>query len=214
MRTSTRVAVGILSGLFASAAMNVAARAVTRARGGREADGAAPGRYRTGRGAQPPQAKGAAEHDGAVIAGTTAYRMLTGKHPPPHHRLALGTAAHYAFGAAVGAAYALASTRKPALRKWYGTAYGTLVWLIADEGLMPAFGLSRGAKDLSAGVLAFGLGTHLVYGAALETGMRVLASNGPAQAGRHEWPTSPGQDPWAEDGRYDELTLGGVASFT
>jgi putative membrane protein len=201
-----RILAGLLSGLFASAAMNVAARAVTRARGGREADGAAPGRYRTGRGAQPPQAKGAAEHDGAVIAGTTAYRMLTGKYPPAHQRLALGTAAHYAFGAAVGAAYAVASARVPALRKCYGTAYGTLVWLIADEGMMPALGLSRSAKELSAGVLAFGLGTHLVYGAALETGMRVLS--GPAKASPYEDYYA---DPYAEDGRYDEQTLEGAA---
>src|SRR4051794_1142697 len=73
-----RCAAGIAGGLLASVAMNVFARALTAARG-READGAAPGADRHGRGVQPPQAEGAAEDDAAVRAGATAYRAVTGR---------------------------------------------------------------------------------------------------------------------------------------
>jgi hypothetical protein len=61
-------------------------------------------------------------------------------------------------------------------------AYGAFIWLAADEGITPALGLSRSAKHLSPGVLAFGLGTHLVYGAALEAAMRGLRSPEPSHA--------------------------------
>lgn len=147
-------------------------RHVGAATHGREASGAAPGRNRTGRGVQPPQADGRAEDDATVRVGTVAYRALTGEEPGRAARTWSGSAVHYAFAASVGACYALASERLPVSRTAHGAAYGTAVWLVADELVMPLLGLSRGPRQLSAGVLAYGLVGHWVYGLTLESSMR------------------------------------------
>src|SRR3954468_14004430 len=98
---------GIAAGLLGGLAMDLFARAVVAARHGREADGAAPGRDRAGRGAQPPQADGRAEDDATIKVGAIAYRALTGDDPNAAARHSLGSAAHYAFSATVGACYAM-----------------------------------------------------------------------------------------------------------
>jgi hypothetical protein len=159
---------GVAAGLLGGLAANLYTRAVAAANGGREAAGAAPGADRFGRGMQPAQAIGPADRDAAVQVGTAAYRAVTGGEPSAAIRPRLGTAAHYAFSAAAGAWYVCAADRLPLLRSGFGTVYGTIVWLVADEGAMPALGLSRRARQLPAGVHAYSIGGHWVYGATLE----------------------------------------------
>jgi uncharacterized membrane protein YagU involved in acid resistance len=84
--------------------------------------------------------------------------------------------AHYAFSAALGMNYLLASEQAPDLRRGYGTAYGSLVWAAADEGVMPAAGLSRKPNEIPWGVHAYALAGHWVFGATLEACRRVAAS--------------------------------------
>jgi uncharacterized membrane protein YagU involved in acid resistance len=164
--------IGLAGGLLGALAMNLFARAVRIGNHGLEAAGAAPGHDRDGRGMQPPQAEQCADQDAAVKAGTVAYRAVAGHNPRRAVQPWLGSAAHYGFGAATGLCYALASDRAPALRTGFGTLYGSLVWAIADEGVMPALGLSRGPRQLPLGVHAYALCGHWVYGATLEAVMR------------------------------------------
>ena len=143
--------VGLAGGLIGGLAMNAYARAVSGATGGRESDGAAPGGDRVGRGMQPPQAYGQAHQDATVRSGSIAYRALTGLPPDPELKPALGSAAHYAFSAVAGVSYALMAERVPSLRTCFGAFSGTVVWAVADEGITPALGLSRGPHQLPAG---------------------------------------------------------------
>ena len=169
-----RVAVGLAGGLLGALAMNLYARAIRAGNHGIEAEGAAPGRDRDGRGMQPPQACIRAEEDAAVQVGSEVYRWLTGREPNRETRTWLGSAAHYAFGGTLGVLYGAASHRAPAVRAGFGLLYGTMVWIIADEGAMPALGLSRGPGGLPTGVHAYALAGHWVYGATLEGSMRLL----------------------------------------
>jgi uncharacterized membrane protein YagU involved in acid resistance len=162
------VAIGLTAGLLGALTMNLFARVVRRRNGGREAEGAAPGINRDGRGAQPPQAIARADDDAAVRVGRTAYRTVTGVEPSLAIKPWLGSAAHYAFGGSLGIYYVLAADRAPLLRAGYGTLFGSLVWAIADEGVMPALGLSRGPRQLSSAVHAYAVAAHWVYGATLE----------------------------------------------
>ncbi len=164
--------VGLAGGLLGALAMNLFARAVVNTGNGREADGAAPGGDRAGRGAQPPQAEGHAGDDAAVRVGTAAYRAVTGDEPAREARPWLGSAAHYGFGAGAGMCYALFAGRAPVIRAGFGTLYGTLVWAFADEGVVPALGLSRGPRQLPAGVHLYSLCGHWVYGATLHAVVR------------------------------------------
>jgi uncharacterized membrane protein YagU involved in acid resistance len=163
-----QVLIGIAGGLLGAFTMNTFGRAVLAAGNGREADGAAPGMDRVGRGVQPPQAEALAEDDATVRVGTMAYRAVTGSEPDSDARPWLGSAAHYGFAATVGACYALMRERMPLMRAGYGTLYGTAVWIVADETIMPALRLSRGPRQLPAGVHAYALAGHWVYGLTLE----------------------------------------------
>lgn len=169
-----RAAAGLAGGLLGALAMNLYARGIRAGNRGFEAGGAAPGTDRDGRGMQPPQACIRAEEDAAVQAGSAVYRSLTGHGPDRKTRTRMGIAAHYAFGATLGVLYGAGLQRAPALRAGFGLLYGTMVWVIADETAMPALGLSRGPRDLPAGVHAFALAGHWVYGATLEGSMRLL----------------------------------------
>jgi putative membrane protein len=135
----------------------------------REGTGAAPGGDRVGRGVQPPQAEIRADEDATVKSASIAYRAVTGEEPDREAKRWLGSAMHYAFGAGVGLTYGLVAARASWIRAGHGTFYGALVWAIADEGIMPALGLSRGPGELSRGVLAYGLGGHFVFGAVLDS---------------------------------------------
>jgi hypothetical protein len=166
------LACGLAAGAFAGLVMNLFARAVGAATEGHEAAGAAPGGDRQGRGAQPPQARERASEDAAVRAGAVAYRAVSGDEPPKAIRPWLGSAAHYGFSAAAGAAFTLLAPRVPAVRAGFGTLYGTLVWLLADEGVVPALGWSRKPTELSAAVHLYSLAGHWVYGGALALATR------------------------------------------
>jgi hypothetical protein len=148
--------------------MNLFARTMAAATNGQEAQGAAPGDDRTGRGMQPAQAKGYADEDAAVRIGTIAYRALVRDEPTDDARPWLGSAAHYGFSATAGVCYALLAARAPAIRTGFGTLYGTLVWALADEGLVPALGLSRRPTELPLGLHLYALCGHWIYGGTLE----------------------------------------------
>jgi uncharacterized membrane protein YagU involved in acid resistance len=147
---------------------------VNSTKNGREAEGAAPGDDRVGRGVQPPQAIGTADEDAAVRAGTVAYRTLTSQHPGPATQSWLGVAAHYTFSGMAGVCYTGAADRAPSIRAGYGTLYATAVWAIADEGITPALGLSRGPRQLPIGVHVYAVAGHGVYGVTLEFATRFL----------------------------------------
>src|SRR3954468_8955737 len=82
MRTAQpSVLAGVAGGLIAGWTMNMFSRAAAALGGGREAPGAAPGRDRFGRGAQPPQALSTADRDATVLIGSALYRTVAGRDP-------------------------------------------------------------------------------------------------------------------------------------
>ena len=167
---------GALGGLAAGLAMNLFVRALEAAYEGDGSDPLSVGAGPAGRGAQPLEAAGRPDDDAAARTGAAAYRTVTGVEPTRERRLWLGSAAHYAFAAGAGACYGALRERAPAIASGHGLLYGTLVWIIADEGVTPALGLSRGPRQLSAGEHAAAFMAHLVYGSALETAYRAGSS--------------------------------------
>jgi uncharacterized membrane protein YagU involved in acid resistance len=105
--------------------------------------------------------------------GALAYRALTGHDPSAAARPWLGTAAHYGFSISASMPYVLLAELMPQVRAGFGTMYGSVVWAVADEGVTPALGLSRGPRELSPNVLLYGLCGHFVWGATLEAVRRL-----------------------------------------
>jgi hypothetical protein len=172
----TLAVVGVVSGIVAAMAMDTFARLTSTFNDGREADGATPGGERDAKGAQPAQATDSAGQDATVKVGTAAFEAVTGHRPTRETQQWLGMLAHYGFSAAVGMNYVLASERAPEMRRGYGTLYGSLVWAAADEGAVPAMGLSKKPSEIPMGVHAFALSAHWVYGATLEACRRIAAA--------------------------------------
>jgi uncharacterized membrane protein YagU involved in acid resistance len=75
-----------------------------------------------------------------------------------------GPLVHYAFGTATGAFYGLLAGRVPQTDAARGTAYGTAVWLGADEVAVPAFGLAGKPEKTPISGHLKALASHLVYG--------------------------------------------------
>ena len=81
------------------------------------------------------------------------------------------TAAHFAYGAAMGAAIAALN---PDPRKRTGAAAGAAIWLASYMGWIPAVGTLEPATKHPARRNLMMIGVHLVWGAATAAAMREL----------------------------------------
>src|SRR5215213_4866658 len=159
---------GALAGLAGSLAMNQFQRVTSRARGGREADDATIGIPRTGRGPQPARAVGNASEDATARVANAISSAAGMPLENPRSKQLAGEFVHLAFGALNGAVYGAAVEMNPRLRAAAGVPFGLAVWALADEGVVPALGLSRSPRDTSAGLHAYSFTSHVIYGATTE----------------------------------------------
>ena len=88
-----------------------------------------------------------------------------------------GAALHYAYGISTGAAYGAAAEFLPVVTKGEGMPYGALVWVAADEGIVPALGLSKSAAEYPLSTHLYALSSHLVYGLTTEVVRRLVRTN-------------------------------------
>jgi putative membrane protein len=79
-----------------------------------------------------------------------------------------GTAFHYAFGITTGALYGATAELIPAVSTGGGVPFGAAVWLMADEVVVPALGLSRSPDKYPLDKHGYALASHLVYGVVTE----------------------------------------------
>ena len=80
-----------------------------------------------------------------------------------------GTAFHYAMGLVSGAVYGALAEFVPAAKSGAGLPFGLAVWAVADEGLVPAAGLSKSAEEYPLSIHAYSIASHLVFGLTAET---------------------------------------------
>jgi hypothetical protein len=81
---------------------------------------------------------------------------------------------HFAFGSGMGALYGAVSEVVPSARVLAGTAYGTSVWIGADEIAVPLMGLSKRNGELPADAHVQAFASHLVFGFATEAVRRAV----------------------------------------
>jgi putative membrane protein len=79
-----------------------------------------------------------------------------------------GAAAHYAFGVATGGLYGAIAELRPATTVGAGLPFGAAVWVVADEIIVPALGLSKPPTEYPPLTHAYSLASHLVYGLTTE----------------------------------------------
>ena len=108
------------------------------------------------------------------IAAQTAARATIDRRLTRDELAVAAPLVHYAFGAAMGGLYGGLAEVSPAVRACTGTAYGTAVWVGADEIAMPMLGLSDPEAERPVEMHAQAFAAHLVYGLTLELVRRAL----------------------------------------
>jgi putative membrane protein len=159
---------GAVAGVAGSLAMNQFQRVAASAGGGREAPDATIGIPRTGRGPQPAQALGNASDDATAKLANSVTSAVGKPLTNPRAKQMAGEVVHLAFGALNGALYGALIEMNPRLRSGAGVPFGLAVWAIADEGIVPALGLSRSPRDTSPGLHAYSVASHAIFGATTE----------------------------------------------
>ena len=100
-----------------------------------------------------------------------------------HHELTdsekkwAGRTVHYSLGICLGAVYGFVAEKVPIATSGMGSAYGTAVWLGADEIAVPAMGFAKGPAETSISSHVNALGSHLVYGLVLGLTRRLLVES-------------------------------------
>ena len=98
-----------------------------------------------------------------LVSRTIANRELS-----ESEKETLGTGAHYAMGVTSGAIYGALAEVLPVATIGAGLPFGAAVWLIADEGVVPALGLSKSPTEYPLEKHGYSLAAHLIYGLATE----------------------------------------------
>ena len=115
---------------------------------------------------------GEGEDPATVKAADQAARAATGRPLPEAAKAPAGQVVHYTTGAVLGAVYGALAEVFPTITAGFGSAYGTLVNLVLDEGLVPALGLGPSPFKTPFKTHAYGAASHSVFGVALELGRR------------------------------------------
>lgn len=115
-----------------------------------------------------------AEEDATVTLGRVLYREIRGREPGPETAEVLGSLVHYGYGALMGGIYGAvrADRHHPDLEG--GLAWGTVLWLLGDELVVPLLGLSEGPAERPIREHTRELAGHLVYGAGTAVATQAL----------------------------------------
>jgi putative membrane protein len=174
------LAAGVAGGLVASAVMNQFQAFLTKLmeNGEEKSHGAQsqqPGAPHHGlalelqkRGADDP------EDNAAVRTGNAVSELVFDHRLTKAGKEKAGEIAHYAMGAASGAIYGVAAEMIPIVTVGQGIPFGAAVWLLADEGVVPAAGLSKAPTEYPLSTHAYALASHLVYGLTTELVRRTV----------------------------------------
>lgn len=108
----------------------------------------------------------------AVIVGRAAS-ALGHAQLSDGQRVSVQRVLHYTFGAGLGVAYSGVATRWPAATKGMGTVAGLAIYAGTHGSVLPALGIQRPPWRLAPAAVAWEMTSHLLFGAALETGRRL-----------------------------------------
>lgn len=117
---------------------------------------------------QQQKAEEGAQQEGSTEKVARKIAEATGKDLQQQDKKKAGQAVHYAFGTLMGAVYGVAAELVPEVTTGGGTAYGTLLFLSADEVAVPAFQLAPSATETPATDHLQHWAAHVVYGGSLE----------------------------------------------
>jgi putative membrane protein len=143
-----------------------------------------------------------------VKVADRAAVAATGRHLPDEQKEKAGNLVHYGFGTLMGALYGVAAEYVPAARTGLGSAFGSALFVGADEIGVPLAGLSKPPQETPAKLHLYAWAAHLVYGTALE-GTRLATRKAldlipENSADRYEYDSNSGYDSDSDGGTLQE----------
>lgn len=85
-----------------------------------------------------------------------------------------GPVVHYAMGLTSGAILGAAAEVAPMTAAGAGLPFGAVVWLVADDVVVPALGLSKPPTEYPLSTHVYALSSHLVYGLTTDVVRRLV----------------------------------------
>lgn len=175
------LAAGIAGGLAASWVMNQFQSMLSRASHGTErphgAQSLQHGSPRHGVGRQLQQSGSDQEEDNAAVrTASMVSENVFGHKLSDGEKETGGAVAHYAMGATSGGIYGAVAEVLPATTVGAGLPFGAAVWLVADEAVVPALGLSKLPTEYPISTHVYAIASHLVYGLTTEMVRRAVRS--------------------------------------
>jgi putative membrane protein len=110
----------------------------------------------------------ASQQEGSTEIVARKIAEATGTQLTSEDKKKAGQAVHYAFGTLMGAVYGVSAELVPEVTTGAGTAFGTLLFLGADEVAVPAFQLAPSPTEAPAIDHLQHWAAHVVYGGSLE----------------------------------------------
>ena len=114
------------------------------------------------------------DDNAAVRTGNAVSEFVFDHHLTKSEKETAGAVSHYAMGVTSGVIYGAVAEVMPAATTCEGTAFGAAVWLIADEAIVPALGLSPKPSKYPASIHTYSIASHLVYGLTTEIVRRAV----------------------------------------
>jgi hypothetical protein len=110
----------------------------------------------------------AAQHEDSTEIVARKLAKAVGKALPEEEKKTAGRAVHYTFGTLMGVVYCVTAEILPEATAGGGTAFGTLLFLGADEVAVPALRLSPRPSETAPFDHLQHWAAHVVYGGSLE----------------------------------------------
>lgn len=173
------LAAGVVGGLVASAVMNQFQALLSKLfEGEEEAHGAQSlqeGSPQRGLGRElAEEGKDDPDDDAPErLANAISVGVLDRELSKPEKETA-GVVFHYVMGGTSGAIYGALAEVLPEVKAGAGVPFGAAVWIIADEGIVPAAGLSKSPTEYPISIHAYALASHLVFGLTTEVVRRAV----------------------------------------
>lgn len=123
---------------------------------------------------QTLQEQQSAQQEGSTEKVARKIAETAGHHLTPATRKTAGQAVHYTFGTLVGVVYACTAELLPESTTGAGAAFGTALFLAADEIAVPAFRLAPPPTKQPASNQLEHWAAHVVYGVTLELSRALL----------------------------------------
>lgn len=101
-----------------------------------------------------------------AAVGRKVHETLTGEEPSSEEKTTLSRTVHWMYGGAMGGAYGAFRGPTRGADVSGGAAFGTALWAVGDELMVPLLGLSKGPTAFPLKQHLHRLGAHLVYGCA------------------------------------------------